>query len=225
MFPFGILNSMEEAVKAIQEGDLEALSRILAERPGLVHERVDGPRTLLHVATDWPGHFPNAAATVRLLLERGADVYAPFIGADSETPLHWAASSNDVAVMDVLLDHGANIEAQGGVLGGGTPMADAVAFAQWNAARRLLEHGASTNLWQAAALGLMNRLGEPTDPAEITKAFWCACHGGQRETAEYLLQRGADPNWIGYDKLTPLGAARRAGADKLVRWLSQMGAR
>lgn len=43
---------------------------LLAENPWLATARLgdDGPegmsRTLLHVVTDWPGHFPNGAATV-----------------------------------------------------------------------------------------------------------------------------------------------------------------
>ena len=115
-------------------------------------------RTLLHVATDWPGHFPNGPATVFALIEAGADVNARFSGSYSETPLHWAASSDDVAVLDVLLDAGAEIEAAGGVIGGGAPLADAVAFGQWQAARRLVERGAKVNLWQAAALGMADRL-------------------------------------------------------------------
>ena len=72
--------------------------------------------------------------------------------------MHWAASSDDVEALDALLDAGADIEADGAVIGGGTPMADAVAFGQWKAARRLLERGARTNLWQAAALGLIDRV-------------------------------------------------------------------
>jgi len=69
-------------------------------------------------------------------------------------------------------------------------MSDAVAFGQWRAARRLVERGAQTTLWQAAALGLMDRVDEyftvvpPPTPDEITNAFWCACHGGQRAVAE-----------------------------------------
>jgi ankyrin repeat protein len=136
-----------------------------------------------------------------------------------------------VGVIDVLLDHGANIEAHGSVIGGGTPMSDAVAFGQWQAARRLVERGARTTLWQAAALGLMDRVDEyfkavtPPTPDEITNAFWCACHGGQRAAAEYLLDRGANLNWVGYDKLSPLDAANRSGAAPLVQWLRDQGAK
>lgn len=66
---------------------------------------------------------------------------------DERTPLHWAESSDDVAVLDALLDAGADIEGAGAVIGDGTPLADAVAFGQWNAARRLIERGAQTTLW------------------------------------------------------------------------------
>ena len=59
---------------------------------------------------------------------------------------------------DALLNAGADIEATGAVIGNGTPLADAVAFGQWNAARRLIERGARATLWQAAALGLLDRL-------------------------------------------------------------------
>jgi ankyrin repeat protein len=91
-------------------------------------------RTLLHVATDWTGHFPNGAETVAILIEAGADVNARFTGPHTETPLHWAASSNDIEVPNILLDAGAYIDASGGVIACGTPLDNAVAFGQWQAA-------------------------------------------------------------------------------------------
>ena len=226
-----LLERAAAAVEAISSGDTKTLKRLLRQNSNLANARVDDKRTLLHVATDWPGHFPNNTETIAELIASGADVNAEFAGRHSETPLHWAASSDDVGVIDVLLNHGANIEAQGSVIGGGTPMSDAVAFGQWQAARRLVERGARTTLWQAAALGLMDRVDgyftavPPPTPDEIKNAFWCACHGGQRTAAEYLLGRGADLNWIGYDGLTPLDAATRSGASELVEWLRSRSAR
>ncbi len=73
---------------------------------------------------------------------------------------HWAASSDDVEVLDALLEGGADIETPGAVFTGGTAMSDAVVFAQWKAARRLLERGAKTTFWQAAGLGLLGRVRE-----------------------------------------------------------------
>ena len=207
-----------ECVEAIRTGDIDSLNRILEQNPFLVTSRVDGQRTLLHVATDWPGHFPNVRATVSALVSHGADVNAAFVGRHSEKPLHWAASSDDIDALDALLDLGADIKVRGGVIGGGTPLADAVAFGQWRAAHRLVERGAQTELWQAAALGLNCRIEEcftrnpPPAQDEITNAFWCACHGGQLPAAQYLFNRGADLNWVGHDQLSPLDAANRSGA-------------
>ena len=145
---------------AIETGDLDELKKLLAGSPELATAMIvrrDGcgeqSRSLLHIATDYPGLFPNAEETVRVLIATGADVNARFTGAHSETPLHWAASSDDVGVLDQLLEGGADLEADGSVIDDGTPLADAVAFGQWKAARRLLERGATPNLWQAAALG------------------------------------------------------------------------
>jgi ankyrin repeat protein len=221
---------VESAAQAIQSGRVDALKRLLREHPDLASARI-GPRTLLHVATDWPGHFPQAPDAIAALIEAGADANARFDGSHAETPLHWAASTDDIGALDALLARGADIEAPGSVIGGGTALADAVAFGQWQAARRLVERGARATLWQAAALGLLDRIerffAEPPGPAgaETTNAFWCACHGGQRRAAEYLLARGAYLNWIGYDNLTPLDAARRSGADDVVEWLVHQGAR
>jgi len=216
---------------AIRSGDAAALQQLLDEHPGLAHARVDDAgcrrsRTLLHVVTDWPGNVPEAAAKISVLVAAGADVNARFTGPHSETPLHWAASSDDVEALDALLDAGANIEADGAVIGGGGPIADAVAFGQWNAARRLLDRGATTNLWQAAALGLLDRVEAElaratTTQEDLDNALWCAAHGGQRETAELLLGRGADPTWVGHDDLTAAQAAERSGARELAAWLSE----
>lgn len=222
------------AVTAIHAGDVATLQRLLAENTGLATARIgdeDMSRTLLHVVTDWPGHFPNGAATVAALVAAGADVDARFHGPHRETPLHWAASSDDVEVLDALLDAGADIEAPGSVLGGGPPLSDATGFAQWQAAHRLVERGARTTLADAATLGLMDRLtgyfteGASPSTAEIDRAFWGACHGGQRHTAEFLLGRGADINWLpSWERLTPLDAALRNNFDEVAAWLRTRGA-
>lgn len=181
-------------------------------------------RTLLHAATDWPGNYPNGPAVTALLVAAGADVNARFAGPHTETPLHWAASSDDVAMLDALLDAGADIEADGAVIAGGTALADAVAFGQWKAARRLVERGASMQLWQAAALGSVETVREMVaveQPShdELTGALWCAAHGGQRDVVEYLIVLGADPAWVGYDDLVSADAAEREGHHELAGWL------
>ena len=221
---------IEKAVTAIRSGDLATLEVLLEQDRALAMERVVDERgvgrTLLHVAADWPGHFPNGAQTIALLVRYGADVNARVeLPHARETPLHWAASSDDVAVLDALLDAGADIEASGAVFTGGAPMSDAVVFAQWNAARRLLERGAKTTFWQAAALGLLDEVrngftnAPPPSAQDITNAFWHACRGGKQQVAEFLASRGAYVNWVGYDRKTPLRAAEESGNRELVQWL------
>lgn len=226
-----------EVTAAIRAGDTNRLSAALAARADLatavIRDDKNAGRTLLHIATDWPGHFPNVAATIQVLADAGADLNAGLYDSPidaCETPLHWAASSDDVAAIDALLDNGADIEAPGAVFTGGTAMSDAVIFAQWRAARRLLERGAKTTLTQAAALGVDARVrelcetGEPS-AAEITAALWHACRGGQQSTAEYLLGQGADLNWVGFMDWTPFQAAEDSGNQVLVDALRARGAR
>lgn len=226
--------------EAIRTGDLLALQRLLAENPGLATARITedgqdscgkGTRSLLHIATDWPGHFPSGPQVVATLVAAGADPNARFTGPHSETPLHWAASSNDAPVLDALIEAGADIESPGAVIGGGTPLADACGFGQWRAAHRLIEHGAHVTFQDAATLGLLDRVeayvtaSEPPTADEITSAFWGACHGGHVPTVQYLHHLGADLNWIGYDGKTPLDIAQAQDAADVVRWLRGQGAK
>jgi uncharacterized protein len=217
---------------AIRHGELTVIEHLLAEEPRLASARIHGGRTALHVVADWPGYFPNGPQVVRLLLAAGADPNALTEGGAPETPLHWAASSDDLDVADALIDGGADLETAGGSIG--TPLSNAVGYGCWHVARRLVERGARVEtLWQAAALGLQARVEEllnadpAPDPTAVTEAFWQACHGGQRRTAAYLLARGADINGRpGYAQQTALETA--AGPDTrrdlLVTWLREQGA-
>jgi ankyrin repeat protein len=228
---------LAEAVRtAIRGGDAAGLRELLTANPGLATARVVGPRaetrTLLHVATDWPGHFPRVAETIGVLIAFGSDPNVAMTGGNApERPLHWAASSNDVAAIDALLDGGADIEGPGAIFTNGTAMSDAVIFAQWDAARRLLARGAKTTLTQAAGLGLMDRMraffaAEPGPEREmVTAGLWHACRGGQLETVQYLAAQGGDVHWVGWDNLSPLDCAVRGGNPELVAWLIGQGAR
>jgi hypothetical protein len=243
------------ALAAVRSGDVEGLAQLLRDEPRAStlmlqrRPRQDQPGLaypLVAATTDWPGHFPRVVDSIRVLVAAGADVRVPCEGRHRETALHWAASSDDVDALDALLDAGADIEASGAVIAGGTALDDAVAFAQWRAARRLVERGAQMAVWHAAALGRVDLLagyfaaGEPTaqhpwgasastprsrpSPA-VHIAFWCACHAGQRAAAEWLLARGADASWVApWDGLTPLDTARRGGHLELASWLESIGA-
>ncbi|MGE0712617.1 MAG: ankyrin repeat domain-containing protein [Planctomycetota bacterium] len=227
-------------VDALHAGQVAALQRLLAERPGLGAARIgDAAESspLLCVLADWPGNRPRGDESVRALVAAGADPNGRGHGPrHQETALHWAASSDDLPVLGALLDAGADLEAAGAVIAGGTPLDDAVAFAQWRAARRLVERGARVALWHAAALGLLDRVrghldgaaplpaahpwGGDARPRELDVALWCAAHGDQRAAAELLLAHGADPRWRSpWDGLSPAATARRQGAVELATWL------
>ena len=223
-----------EVTEVIRGGDITRLRALLTEHPHLAGAQIadvrcDDTRSLLHVAADWPGHFPNGPDVVRALVEAGSEVDARGGGKIGETPLHWAASSDDVAVLDALLDAGATIDAPGAIIAGGPPLEDAVAFGQWNAARRLAERGAAVAFREAAALGLLDAVrarSAEAGPDDLSMAFWYACHGGQPATAELLHGLGAEIDWIApWDGSTPLDAAIRSEAGALVGWLRARGAR
>lgn len=227
-------------VTSIRVGNLTALEWLLADHPGLAGARIrlgEGrSATALHVATDWPGYYPGGPAIVRTLIEAGADPDARTEGGEfAETPLHWAASSDDSDVAEALLDGGADLAVRGASIGGGTALDNAVGYGCWHVARLLVSRGAPvTRLAHAAALGMMGRVGEflARDPGpsadEINEAFWQACHGGQRRVAEYLLARGADVNAVPPYATEPAPEVA-AGPDTrraiLVTWLNEQGAR
>ena len=225
-------------VEAVHAGKVESLTGLLREHPGLASARIaddkGGSGTPLHRAADWPGFFPRGPEVVAVLIAAGADPSARVAGSwHAETPLHWAASSDDVEVARALIDGGADIEATGASIAGGPPLDDAVGYGCWRVARLLVERGARVDrLWHAAGLGMMTRAEEllaasPPARQQLTDAFWQACHGGERRMAEYLLALGADlngtPSW---GDSRPLDAADGidTGREALVNWLRDQGA-
>jgi hypothetical protein len=154
-----------ELGRSIRTGDLAALQALVASHPGIaaaaIEDRTGGARTPLHIVTDWPGYFPNGPAIVAALLSAGADPNVIIGAGHTETPLHWAASSADVDVAEALIAGGANLEALGTSIAGGTPLDNAVGYGCWHVARLLVDRGAQVDkLWHAAALGLMSRVVE-----------------------------------------------------------------
>jgi ankyrin repeat protein len=230
-----------ELLLAVRAGNVDVIQRLVSDDPTLASARIGsvaaGSATVLHLPTDWPGYFPNGPQIVRLLINAGADPNARTTsrgnsqpGPGSETPLHYAASSDDVDVAEALIDGGADVEAPDGSIG--TPLANAVGYGCWHVARLLAARGAAVDAaWLAAALGLLGRLGSilgDNPPAEaVSQAFWHACAAGQRRAAEYLLARGADLNWEpDYAEGTPLDAASGRGTmqENVISWLRELGA-
>lgn len=214
--------------RAVQSGDVDEVARLIVADPTLATDRYGDDtmsRTALHIATDWPAHFPRVTETIRVLARAGAPLDGRFSGPHRETPLHWAASADDVDAINALLDEGADIEADGAIFTDGTPMSDAVVFAQWNAARVLRERGATLTVWQAAALGQIVELTSMLDADELSdvdidNACWHACRAGQLEATQTLIDRGANVDWLGYDHLTTRQAGIATDNDELAALLA-----
>ena len=52
----------EQLVLAIITGDTDTVGALLAAAPDLANHRLPGnDRSMLHYATDWPGHYPDVA--------------------------------------------------------------------------------------------------------------------------------------------------------------------
>jgi hypothetical protein len=229
-----------ELALAVHFGQLDILGRLLAERPelasvGMVGSKgvESGWRTPLHVATDWPGYFPSATESAAMLLAAGADPNLDAGGGRPETPLHWAASNDDVDVAVVLIDGGARLDTPGGSIG--TPLENAVGYGCWNVARLLVERGTPVEgLWLAAALGMLARLDElltatpPPQESAVNQAFFHACQGGQLRAAQRLLGAGADmtavPDYAGDATVLDMALNPDTRREQLATWLREQGA-
>lgn len=225
-----------EVIEAVRRGDGESLGVLLAAEPGLAREYIksaDGSaRTLLHVVTDWPGFFPHGPDITRMLIVAGADPDARTIGGGfAEAPLHRTASSDDTDVAAALIDGGADVELPEGSIG--TPLDNAIGYRCWNVARLLVDRGARVDkLWHAAALGIHDRLLDllaesPPSEESLAEAFFQACSGGQRRSAELLLARAVDVSSSprhGTCALEPSAGLGGVHRDQLVEWLRAHGA-
>jgi ankyrin repeat protein len=220
-----------EFATAIKRGDVHEVERLLERDPGLATSVINS-RWPLHLLADAPGHRPNAAGIAAALVAAGAELDAHATGTwHHETALHWAASNDDVELIDALLDAGADIEHPGSSISGGPPLQSAVGYAQWAAARRLAERGAILTVFAAAALGIAPELerfcdASPAPPADdLSGALWNAARAGQQAAAAFEQERGADLNWRApWSGETPLDAARGVGQDETAAWLLARGA-
>ena len=150
----------ERAKRLTDLGDVDNLKLLIERHPDLCSAGNDDEiaptfdNAILLYATSWPGGRPNGAAVVKLLVDAGADPMLRFKG-DGESVLHWAASiESDIAIVDTLIDCGAAVDADGGVICDGTPLMNALYFGIRETAKLLLSKGAAIhNIICAAGLG------------------------------------------------------------------------
>ncbi|XP_041117077.1 poly [ADP-ribose] polymerase tankyrase-2-like isoform X2 [Polyodon spathula] len=111
------------------------------------------------------------------------------------TPLHFAAGYNRVAVVEYLLQHGADVHAKD--KGGLVPLHNACSYGHYEVAELLVTHGAVVNV---ADLWRFTPLHE-------------AAAKGKYEICKLLLQHGADPIKKNRDGNTPLDLVKDGDTD------------
>ncbi len=223
--------------EALTGSDACRLTALLAEHPWLARTLIEdeegGVNAPLHIFADAPGHRPRAAEIVTALARAGAPLDDHATGTwHEETALHWAASNDDTDLIDALADAGADLEAPGSSIASGPPLQSATCYGQWNAARRLVDRGASVNIFTAACLGMLPDLehlvsaSPPPTATELGGALWNASRAGQLAAAEYLVNAGADVNWPApWSGETPYDAATAGGQPQLAAWLAARSGR
>lgn len=231
--------SNEAGVKALREaagrGDLERLAELLDAHPELINERGgEGTRTALHSAV-----FGVQEAAIKFLLERGADPNIRCEG-DYAFPLHFAAEKQNLPMIRLLVEHGADTIGEGdyhelGVIGWATA---------WDYVRDnreivdyLMAHGARHNIFSAVAMGEVETIRKlvAESPADLERRMdlvskrrhplHLAVVKKQRESLVALLDLGANMEAVDEAGFTPLDQAALRGDTEMAQLLLDRGAK
>uniref|UniRef100_A0A8C1RHV4 Poly [ADP-ribose] polymerase n=1 Tax=Cyprinus carpio TaxID=7962 RepID=A0A8C1RHV4_CYPCA len=144
-----------------------------------------------------PFHFSVRSLQIgRSGSRKGKDTFSPIdVEGRQSTPLHFAAGYNRVAVVEYLLQHGADVHAKD--KGGLVPLHNACSYGHYEVAELLVLHGAVVNvgdLWKFT----------PLHEAAIK---------GKYEICKLLLRHGADPTKKNRDGNTPLDLVKDGDTD------------
>jgi ankyrin repeat protein len=169
----------DELIAAAKKANLKAIQAAVAAGASLEARDAQGRTALLALCHSGSGRakLSNTATNAALLLiELGANVRAT--DSDKATPLHWAASSHAVRVIDALAEQGARATKDSGRR---TPL-----FYCLDRRRRDRNAG----LWdQLFELGCQL---EDRDHNGQTPLIYAATYGNY-DAVKYLLARGAKP--------------------------------
>jgi len=127
-------NGEPALVFAVRSGAPKTVAYLL-KQPGI---HMDATNTADETALMLAANL-NDLASANLLIEAGASVNRP-----NWTPLHYAASKGHIAMMHVLIDNDAYVDAESP--NGTTPLMMAAYYASPNAVKLMLEEGADPTL-------------------------------------------------------------------------------
>ncbi|HEX4966500.1 MAG TPA: ankyrin repeat domain-containing protein [Thermoanaerobaculia bacterium] len=195
--------SPEALVKAVREGDLASVQKLLDAGASPDSRDEKGVPALSLAASR------RNAAVVKLLLSKGADVHALASPTEKVTdvPVIWyAACQGSAEVLRLILQAGASLKEHDGQ--GTTPLMIAAFMGNMETLPVLLSLQADVNARDAEAR---------------TPLMWAA-DGGQYEAARLLLDAGAEVDALGELKSPALMYAAQHGFDDVVALLVERGA-
>lgn len=243
----GPVATFERAVEAVVAGDVATLDAMLRRDAALARARSTRRHhaTLLHYVAangveDARQRTPaNAVEVARRLLGAGAepDALADMYDAQCTTmsmlvsSAHPAGAGLQVALAELLLDHGAAFDGPG--TNWQSAVLTALVFGFTETAEALVRRGAPVRvLTVAAGLGReddVRRLLPGSDAAARQAALALAAGLGHAPVVRQLLDAGADPNAYNpagfHSHATPLHSAAWTDEPEVIRLLVERGAR
>lgn len=232
-FLLTMLAKAAEIHDASQQGDIDAVKKLLEESPELIDLEDETGHTPLHYAA-----VGGQTEVARFLLSKGADVnalnalnqsvllYAAYFGnaeitaaliaggakLDDQdivgrTPLHYAARQRSVDALMLLIDNKADLNARDSI--GETPLHFAIRWGYDDVAEMLIDAGADLNI----------------EKNDGTSYLHLASIKGYSEVVNLLLKRGMQVNAQDNSGRTPLYFAAKYGNKKVADLLVAHGAK
>ncbi|KAF3927225.1 Ankyrin-1 [Dactylellina cionopaga] len=186
---------------SIRKADIRKVRELMNTHPKIINYNYNG-----EVPTHWAAWF-RTPDILSLLLSRGADVNFAATISEAYTPLHHAANIDDIYIIGLLVQHGADLNAID--KDSWTPLHYAVRKNNLDAVQALIFHGA---------------LVDCIENLDGWTPLNYAVDAGKIKLVKILLEGGADINRKGPTGMTPLIQSIKRGQYAMPKLLVKCGA-